>query len=212
VGITGALSASSATFSGAATLNNTLSVSGAATMSSATFSSSARLNDGIALNIRSGSDTNHGLRYANTAPTFSTGCDGPALYGYGGGILGTTNGSATIILSWNYFSSTSYGITFNGFQMYAVTTYNFASSGATITMTGNESFIYITGNTGNLQLPDASQSNMSGRYYQLKNVSGNITTIKGYSTQKIDSSSTYNFGSNPNVIRLLCVANNWALM
>lgn len=47
-------------------------------------------------------DTNHALRWAgNTSPFASVNVDGPALYGYSGGVLGTTNGGQNIALQWD---------------------------------------------------------------------------------------------------------------
>ena len=58
-----------------------------------------------------GPDHNHALAYnGNTVTNFGTGqyqVDGPALWGFGGGLLGTRNGSDRAVLFWN---TTSVGI------------------------------------------------------------------------------------------------------
>jgi H-type lectin domain len=60
-----------------------------------------------------GSDHNHGLAYnGNTVTNFGTGnyqIDGPALWGFGGGLLGTRNGGDHAALTWN-----TSGVTVNG--------------------------------------------------------------------------------------------------
>lgn len=57
----------------------------------------ARLSD-KPIYFRSGSDTNHGVGYASS---FISGVDGPALFGYGGGVLGTTSGGAKTAVQWD---------------------------------------------------------------------------------------------------------------
>lgn len=53
------------------------------------------------LYLRSGTDANHGLGYYGTGKTFATyAVDGPVLYGFSGGVLGTVS-PATVVLSWN---------------------------------------------------------------------------------------------------------------
>ena len=61
-----------------------------------------RLNDKPAF-LRSGSDTNHGLAYCGLGATnFSPSVlpDGPVLWGYAGGALGTVNPNAHSVLNW----------------------------------------------------------------------------------------------------------------
>jgi hypothetical protein len=64
----------------------------------------------------SGSDHNHGLGYnGNTITNFGTGqyqVDGPALWGFGGGVLGTKNGVDHGALVWSTAGVSVYG-TFN---------------------------------------------------------------------------------------------------
>lgn len=58
---------------------------------------SLRLND-RALYFRGGNDVNHGLSYGATFPANP---DGPALWGLGGGVLGTMSGGARASLIWD---------------------------------------------------------------------------------------------------------------
>ena len=54
------------------------------------------------LRLRAASDGNHALRMMTTSSPFATlTTDGPALYGYAGGVLGTTNGGEKAALQWN---------------------------------------------------------------------------------------------------------------
>jgi len=63
------------------------------------FRNNVFLNDKT-LNLRS--DTNHGLRLCGSSNQFAgVGIDGPALYGFSGGILGTTTGAQKSVLQWN---------------------------------------------------------------------------------------------------------------
>jgi hypothetical protein len=63
------------------------------------FRNNVFLNDKT-LNLRS--DTNHGLRLCGSSNQFAgVGIDGPALYGFSGGILGTTTGTQKSVLQWN---------------------------------------------------------------------------------------------------------------
>lgn len=70
----------------------------------------------IYLRGETGSDYNHGLAYnGHTITNFGTGqyqVDGPALWGFGGGVLGTRNGSDHAALTWDTASVTVNG-TFN---------------------------------------------------------------------------------------------------
>ncbi len=68
-----------------------------------TVSGHGRLNEQT-LYLRSGSDLNHGLGwYGAGKPYGALSLDGPALFGYSGGVLGTVNsGSSTnVVLYWN---------------------------------------------------------------------------------------------------------------
>ena len=59
--------------------------------------------------LRTSGDFNHGLRYAGTGLEFASEApDGPALFGYDGGVLGTTNGGESITAYWN--ASGQFGI------------------------------------------------------------------------------------------------------
>lgn len=57
-----------------------------------------RLNDNT-LYLRSSADQNHGIGWRSDFA--GTRIDGPAIFGYGGGALGTTQGGQKIALSWN---------------------------------------------------------------------------------------------------------------
>lgn len=75
---------------GASTLNGPLSVIG-----------DLRLND-KATYLRAGTDTNHGLAYCGTTKPFGAlAVDGPVLFGYAGGALGTTATGPKTALSWD---------------------------------------------------------------------------------------------------------------
>jgi hypothetical protein len=65
-----------------------------------TFSGALRLNDGD-IYLRGGSDTNHGLGWFGGGKTFAGfSANGPVLYGFSGGILGVTSGTAKPTLTW----------------------------------------------------------------------------------------------------------------
>lgn len=54
------------------------------------------------LYLRTGIDINHGLGwYGPGKPFAGTTPDGPVVYGWSGGVLGTTNGGQQTVLSWN---------------------------------------------------------------------------------------------------------------
>lgn len=60
-----------------------------------------RINDNT-IYLRGGSDVNHGLGWYGSGKLFaSTSLDGPALFGFSGGALGTTAGGQKIALRWN---------------------------------------------------------------------------------------------------------------
>ncbi len=63
--------------------------------------------------LRNGSDINHGLGWYGSGKVFTgaESIDGPVLYGYTGGALGTTASGQKTIMKWNW----SEGIDFNGF-------------------------------------------------------------------------------------------------
>ncbi len=65
------------------------------------FASSARLQNTDLYLKTSDSDLNHGLGWYGTGKTFnSVAIDGPVLYGYAGGILGTTSTGENPVLTW----------------------------------------------------------------------------------------------------------------
>ena len=54
-------------------------------------------------------DHNHGVGYNGLSGTYSV--DGPALYGYQGGVLGTTIGGQSWAFAWNtFYASTRFGL------------------------------------------------------------------------------------------------------
>ena len=60
-----------------------------------------RIND-RSLFLRPGADPNHGLGWYGGSKTFAgAGPDGPVVYGFGGGALGTTAGGQRVALAWN---------------------------------------------------------------------------------------------------------------
>ncbi|MGA2244906.1 MAG: tail fiber domain-containing protein [Verrucomicrobiota bacterium] len=74
---------------------------------------SMRMNNNV-IYLRAGSDQNHGLRYVGNGTTFGgISPDGPVLFGYSGGALGTDqNGTTHVALQWTTSSVTVSG-TFN---------------------------------------------------------------------------------------------------
>jgi hypothetical protein len=74
--------------------------------------------------LRGGTDTNHGLGWYGSNPVKSFASvqpDGPVLYGFSGGALGTTNGGQKIMMSWT-----------NGlFDFYGYARFRVLSSGST---------------------------------------------------------------------------------
>jgi hypothetical protein len=73
------------------------------------FTSSVRLAD-TNLFLRGGSDTNHGLVWFGGSRSFAgETVDGPVLYGFLGGALGSTKNSAKIALRWNDSADVSLG-------------------------------------------------------------------------------------------------------
>ncbi|MBL0225716.1 MAG: tail fiber domain-containing protein [Geobacteraceae bacterium] len=72
--------------------------------------------------FRDGTDINHGLGWYGTGKTFATvALDGPVLYGWSGGVLGTTNGGQKIMLKWDT----------GGFDFYGYSRFRVLSSGST---------------------------------------------------------------------------------
>jgi hypothetical protein len=86
--------------------------------------------------LREGSDTNHGIGWYGSGKEFaSTNIDGPALYGWSGGALGTTNGGQKILMRWDTDS-----LEFDGYAGFHV-----LSGGATsICRDGNNSLSSCT--------------------------------------------------------------------
>ena len=79
---------------------NTMSASNA-TLGQTNFTNNVYLSD-KELRLRSPVDANHALRYCGTSTTFaSQNLDGPVLYGFANGGLGTTNGGEKLAFTWN---------------------------------------------------------------------------------------------------------------
>src|SRR5262249_52141066 len=75
--------------------------------------SNLQLNDHT-LYLRSGSDANHGLGFFDAATKFGTipGPNGPVLFGYSGGMLGTNQfGAYNVALYWNSSGNVGIGTT-----------------------------------------------------------------------------------------------------
>ncbi|MCI1187243.1 tail fiber domain-containing protein [Hymenobacter sp. DH14] len=83
------------------------------------------LND-FELRLRSASDGNHGLGYYGSArPWNGFGLDGPVLFGYSGGILGTTQlGTRTTVLYWNNAGRVGIGTTAPAYTLHVAGTAN----------------------------------------------------------------------------------------
>lgn len=82
-------------------VTNAKLANGSVTSSKLTIDADFRLNDKNIL-FRSGTDVNHGLGWYGTGKTFnSVDVDGPVLYGWSGGGLGTTNPAQKLVLTWN---------------------------------------------------------------------------------------------------------------
>ena len=127
------------------------------------FTTLLTVTNGLRLNnspiyLRAGTDMNHGLAYAGTTITnFGTNMpDGPVLWGYTGGVLGTlVTGSALAALSWN-----SGGVTVNG----SLSAGSFSGNGSHLTGTltnpistsGTISASLFSGNGGGLTGLNAS--------------------------------------------------------
>jgi len=62
--------------------------------------------------FREGIDSNHGLGWYGVGKSFaSIDVDGPALYGFSGGVLGTTNGGQQAVVHWQPWNLDIYGYT-----------------------------------------------------------------------------------------------------
>lgn len=71
---------------------------GAVTSSKLNVNNDVHLND-HPIYLRSGSDTNHGLKHAGSFAGENH--DGPVLFGFSNGVLGTTQGGEKVALSWD---------------------------------------------------------------------------------------------------------------
>jgi hypothetical protein len=96
---------------GTATPNETLDVVG-----------KVRLNKKDIL-LADGTDVNHGLGWYGSGKAFATASpDGPVLYGYVGGALGTTAGGQKVVMKWHWS---------DGFDFYGYARFNTLSTGST---------------------------------------------------------------------------------
>lgn len=68
-----------------------------------------RLSDN-AIYLRGVGDNNHGLAYRGITPFAGQTVDGPALFGWSGGLLGSTSGGQKIALKWNEQGNVSIGM------------------------------------------------------------------------------------------------------
>ena len=81
-----------------------------------------RINDQDIYLRGNGGDTNHGLGWYGSGKTFASASpEGPVLYGYSGGALGTTATAKKIMLKWDVGS----------FDFYGAARFNVLSSGST---------------------------------------------------------------------------------
>lgn len=72
---------------------------------------SIRVNDNE-IYLRAGTDGNHGIGWYGSGKTWAGfNPDGPVLYGFSGGVLGTTNGGAQGVLYWNKDGNVGIGAT-----------------------------------------------------------------------------------------------------
>ena len=83
--------------------------------------------------LRDGSDVNHGVGWYGSGKTWAgVSPDGPVVYGYSGGVLGTTNGGQKSVLTWNKNGQVTLGSTgtaINGI-IKATVNYNIPQLGA----------------------------------------------------------------------------------
>jgi hypothetical protein len=108
--------------------------------------------------LRAGSDVNHGIGwYGANKPFASTNIDGPAVFGYVGGALGTTEGGQKLALSWKSSGNVGIGTTGPNAKL-QVDNPNAAASQALILSNSNPGFAadegvyqsyYVGATTGN---------------------------------------------------------------
>ena len=76
-----------------------------------------RINDNN-LVLRGGADSNHGLGWFGLGKLFAgANVDGPVLYGFSGGALGTTNGGQKAALNWDLSGRVGIGVPAPGFKV-----------------------------------------------------------------------------------------------
>jgi trimeric autotransporter adhesin len=148
--IVGTTTISGATVVATTYTGNSLQVTGV-------ISPSVRLTDVGTLFFRSGGDTNNGMRYIGTGTgTFGNyGVDGPGIYGWDGGLLGSTNGGQRVALVWRNNGNVGIGSTNPSSTLEVGGTFNVTSGGARLTFDSNTiGNLFTTG--GNVGLGTAS--------------------------------------------------------
>jgi hypothetical protein len=115
-----ALRAGGNTFTGNQTINGSVGIGGAPVDAALDVEGNLRLN----LNdifLREGADRNHGLGWFGTSgankPFAGVNVDGPVLYGFSGGGLGTKNGGDKLALFWNLNGNVGIGTTQPGARL-----------------------------------------------------------------------------------------------
>jgi len=123
-------------------------------------------------------DTNHGLGWYGAGKLFSgANVDGPALYGYSGGALGTTNGGQKIALSWNSSGNVSVPAKLSAGpgQTGTPIAYGvFASDGTRNNGSANMSCTWVSGNSW-------YECVISGEEYHFLTHITNVTPVGAYS-------------------------------
>ena len=144
-------------------------------------------------------DTNHGLGWYGIGKQFAgNSLDGPAVYGYSGGALGTTSGGQKVALAWN----SSGGVTMTGNIMLPATT---ATTG--VIKSGADTLIHTYGtdnffagvNAGNLTM--TGSFNTANGYYALStNTAGTDNTASGGLALLRNTTGSYNTASGRNAL------------
>jgi len=98
-------------------------ISGTLTPGSISSTGDLRMND-MNIYLRTGSDTNHGLGWYGSGKVFTgaESIDGPVLYGYTGGALGSTAGGQKTLMKWHWS---------DGFDFYGYVRVHTLSGGST---------------------------------------------------------------------------------
>ena len=201
--------ASTSTFTGTVACSADVNVNGNVTISfSSALVNSMRLSN-QPLFLRDGSDTNHALCYAGTAGSgiasfASQAIDGPALFGYSGGVLGSTSSGQAIAMRW--------GIGGLAYMNYNATSIIFSGQN-TFTMGSQDNSVLIVNATStaspNVTLPNHStNTSINGRVFVFINVGTNVCNLltpTGTIYQGTLANTTYALGTNPRYVRLMAV-------